>query len=61
MLCSTQGDECVYCWAGIKFNVRLENDHHTFYEIGYRSRKSFGEKAMVMKLQKLGYILALLK
>jgi hypothetical protein len=23
--------------------------------------KSFGEKAMVMKLQKLGYILALLK
>jgi RimJ/RimL family protein N-acetyltransferase len=31
-------------WAGIKFNVRLENGHHTFYEIGYRSREEFWGK-----------------
>jgi hypothetical protein len=37
--------------GGYKFNVRLENEHHTFYEMGYRSREEFGKKAMVMKLK----------
>jgi RimJ/RimL family protein N-acetyltransferase len=47
-------------WANIKFNVTGKRPSY-FYEIGYRLREEFWGKAMVMKLQKLGYILALLK